>query len=175
MWIMEQPLTIAFVGIVVVILLTAGLLQTGRHSLLYAAITAALLTVALVIIERMVVTPREQISATLHVIADRLQQNDVEGVVEFVSSGKPKLREEARRKMDQFTVHDVEIKRNLKIDLLAQQGRELADVSFNAILSLEGYGVEFRRQPLFFVLKMRSEDGQWRVREYEVQDPRRGL
>ena len=99
MLLMEQPLPIIFVGLIVVISLVGGLLKTGRLALLYAAILTALATTGLVVLERLVITPGEEVKATLHVVADLLERNDADAVIQYVSKGRPKLREEVRLKM----------------------------------------------------------------------------
>jgi hypothetical protein len=178
MWLMEQPLPIVFVGVIVVVGLVAGLLRTGRAALLYAAIVAAVLTGALLIAERFVVTPREEVAATLNVIAHDIQTNNVEAVARHISSARKALRDEAKSRMRLVRIHDVDIKRNLKIEIATRAGGDVAEARFNAVIRFsDAQGlVENQVYPRFFtVIFGRESDGAWRIRSYTMADPRQGI
>ena len=177
MSLMDQPLPILFVGLVTTAALVGGMLRTGRMALLYASILAAVATLGLLALERMVVTPREEVKATLHVIAALLQQNDPARVVEYISEGRPRLREEARHKLGLVEILEVKIKRNLTVDVVCQRGMEVAEARFNAVIRVrDRRGIIAERQvPQFFSVTFRREDGVWRVRSYKMDDPRRGI
>lgn len=177
MWIMEQPVAIGFFGLVVVVALIGGLLRTGRTPLLYGAILTSLFTVGLLVVERYVVTPREEVRATLYVIAGLIEENDVNAVLRYISAGRSKLRESVRRNMEQIEVLDVKIKRNLTIDVTTHRGTQVAAARFNVVARLRGRRglLDERPYPRFVVVTFRKEDGQWRVRQYEASDPRRGI
>jgi hypothetical protein len=172
MWLMEHPLPIIFLGLIAVAGFIGGLLQTGRIALLYAAVAAFLLTVALLVTERFVVTPREQVVATLNIIAHDIAANDVEAVLGHISAGRQELRNEARAKMSLVEIHDVDIKRNLQIEFAKGKERDVAEASFNAVIRFSDHKGMFQRQiyPRFFtVLFARESDGQWRVRSYKME------
>jgi hypothetical protein len=175
---MEQPLPIVFSGLSIVAALIAGLLKTGRWSLLAAAVAAGLATLGLVVMERLVVTPREEVRATLFVVADMLERNDADGVLGYVSAGRPQLRDEARLRMSQVEILEVRIKRNLKITVAAERGLEVAEARFNVVIRVRGRQgmLDSRPQPRFCVVNFRKEeDGRWRVRDYRLEDPRQGI
>lgn len=180
MAIMEQPLTIVITGVFLVIALVGGLLQTGRRSLLYAAVGVALLTVGLLMLERTVVTPREQVKATLNVIAHDLEQNDVNAILTHISKDRVDLQRDAKTKMSLVEIVDVDIKNNLKVELYSDRGIEYAECRFNCMIRFKilrgiASGEDVRPFPQHFVVRFRQEDGRWRVRDYEMQDPRVGI
>jgi len=179
MWLMEQPLTIVCAGVVLVAVLQAALVQTGRHGFLYATITVVLLTVGLVGVERAVITPREEVKATLHLIVHDLEKNDVSAVLTHVSRGRPELGREAKQKIQSIEILDVDIKRNLKIEIVQERGIQIAEAKFNATIRFRFVNRlrdEARPFPLFFTVRLRKEDdGKWRVRNYEMSDPRTGI
>ena len=182
MWLMEQPYTILFGGLVLVAMFTAGLVQTGKKSLLYATICTALATLALLLLERTTITPREEVRATLHLIAHELEQNNVAGVAGYISDGRPELKKEAEQKMGLVEIGEVDIKRNLKIDIVSARGIDVAEARFNCVIhlnSIRGFSemtTAPQRVPRFFVIRFRQDDdGRWRVRDYEMQDPRQGI
>ena len=182
MWLMEQPYAILFGGLVIVVGFLAGLIKTGKKRLLYAAACAALATLGLFLLERNTITPREEVRATLHLIAHHLEQNDAEAVVEFISNGRPDLKREAKQKMGLVEISEVDIKSNLKIEIVSARGLDIAEARFNCVIHLErvrGFSdmsEANQRFPRFFVVRFRQdEDGRWRVRDYEMQDPRKGI
>jgi len=178
MWLMDQPLMIVFGGVVLSAALLGGLFQTGKKSLGYATICVSLLTIAMLGLERVTVTPREAVIATLHIIAHELEQNDVAALVNHISEGRPKLRAEAEQKMGFVEIIDVDIKRNLKVVVLNERGMDIAEARFNAVIRLRplrGFSDEMRPVPRFFVVRFKKEDGKWRVRDYEMADPRQGI
>lgn len=178
MMLMDQPLLIAFGGVVAVTILVGGFIQTGKKALLYAAVAAMLLALGLVVLERVTITPREAVKATLHVIAHELEQNDVEGVIAHISAGRPNLVQQAQDRMGLVEIFEVDIKRNLKVDLFSEKGMELAEAKFNVVFRAKdkrGFLDEKRPVPRFFIVRFKLEDRQWKVRDYEMADPRDGI
>jgi hypothetical protein len=177
MWILERPLPILFLGVVLVAVLVGGLVQTGRRWLVPAIGGAVLLTAGMLILERLVVTPAEQVAATLREIAAHIERNDVDAVVESISPGRPALRQEARRHMSLVRISDVTIKANLRVEVLGDRNPPLAEARFNAVIRGTDRAGQLGTQiyPRYFIVNFRQEDGRWRVRGYEMKDPREGF
>ena len=182
MWLMEQPYLILGGGVLLTIMLVAGLLQTGKRSLIYAVAGVALATLALLFLERTTITPREEVKATLHLIAHELEENNPSGVLDFISDGRPELKQEAQRRMNMVQIAEVDIKSNLKVELVEARGMTIAEARFNCVIRLDrikgfsDFSDPQQRFPRFFVVRLRQdEDGRWRVRDYEMQDPRNGI
>lgn len=182
MWLMEQPYVILLAGLVLVVILIGGLIQTGKRILLYAAIGVVMATLALLALERTTITPREEVRATLHMIAHELEQNNVDGVLEYISDGRPELKSDARQKMGLVEIAEVDIKRNLKIELVEARGLQIAEARFNSVIHFDrikgfsDFSNAQQRIPRFFVVRFRQDDdGRWRVRDYEMLDPRNGM
>lgn len=178
MWLMEQPYTIVLGGLALVVILIAGLLKTGRKSLLYAAVGVVVATAGLFVLERTTITPREEVRATLHLIAHELEQNNLDGVLDYVSDSLPKLKQDAKARMSEVEVTEVDIKRNLTIDIVKAKGMEIAEAKFNCVIraKVKRFTDTPQTIPRYFIVRFREEsDGRWRVRNYEMQDPRQGL
>lgn len=180
MALMEQPLTIVFGGLLLAAMLIGGLIQTGKKWLLYAVVGVLVLTAGLLMLERSTITPREAVKATLHVIARDLERNDVEAIVQHISAGKTELRDEARRRLGSIEIVEVKIKRNLKVDVTSARGMDVAETSFNAVIRLKDsryadFLNEDRPNAMFFRVWFKLEDGRWRIRKYETDDPRAGI
>lgn len=179
MGLMEQPLLILGGGGLVLVLLIVGLVQTGRYSFLYAAIAVSLMTICGLVVERFVVTPLEEVRATLHVIARDLEANDVDAVLGHISEGRPALREEAKSKMGFVELLDVDIKRNLSVEVVARPDMEVAEAKFNATFRFRvlrgSMAGETRPYPQHVMVRFRRESGKWRIRDYALSDPRAGI
>ena len=175
---MEQPLLIVFGGATLITILIGGFIQTGKRPILYGAAAVLLLTIGLIGLERTTITPREAVRATLFVIANDLERNDVDAVIRHVSPGRPELIEQAEKYMGLVKISDVDIKRNLRIEIFADKGMEIAEAKFNVVFKgkdKNGFLDEKRPIPRFFTVRFKNEDGAWRVRNYEMGDPREGL
>src|SRR5688572_19587397 len=83
MWILDNPnnpFLLVFLGCVVCLAAFVAWIKTGRKEALFALVGLALLFVGLVITERLMISDREAIEATLARIARDLQNNDREAV-----------------------------------------------------------------------------------------------
>jgi hypothetical protein len=170
----EQPLWILFFGTLWVAIAAVVWVQTRHPRALVALVVAVVAVAAALVVERLVVTPREQVAATLRTIARRLEANDAAGVLELVSPQSEDLRREIQTRMRQLTVKQVSIKPNLKVTLGTQRPATSAEARFNAVATLEDpqqLGGTFT-VPRFLVVRFRREDDGWRVRDYESFDPR---
>ena len=169
MWFLESPIPALALGSVVFAGLAVGLLQTGNRKFLYGLVMIALLTVGGILIERTVVTPREEVGSMLNALAADLESNDANAVVQHVSSTSKSLRDEAVRLLGEIVVDSAVVKRNLEVDV----HQTAAEARFNGVIVATDKSGVVRRQlyPRFFVLKLRKEDGQWRVSQYEHHPP----
>ena len=157
--------------------------QTGKSVFLYLSIAAVLATLCLFGLERMTVTPREEVRATLNVIAHELEQNNADAVLSYVSEGRPEIEQEGRLIMAALKIEEVDIKNNLQIDITSAKGMEIAEARFNCVFDVEFLGGQFsimegqkQKVPRYLLVRFKREaDGVWRVREYEHRDPREGI
>jgi hypothetical protein len=176
-WIFEDSVPTMIVGGLTAAILGGGWIQTGRKWLLYLMIAAIALTVALVIVERLVVTPREQVKATLFEIARLVADNELQAAVDYAYSGSPHIRDMALAELSRYHFHSVDIKRNLTIAVFPDHDPPRATADFNVVVSLDtrdGF-LQERRIPRFVeVTLLREEDGQWRVSNYAHDVPQRG-
>ncbi len=135
------------------------------------------MTVAAFLVERLVVTPAEEVESALSDIAAELEANDIEAVVAHIASTAPELEKEARSRLRGVTVEEVKIKRNLRVVLSAGSDPNHATARFNVVIvGTDKAGALGRRQGAwFFIVAFRKEEGVWRVESYEQRDPREGL
>jgi hypothetical protein len=174
---LENPWPALAIGGLATCILIGGLVRTGRRGLLYAIIGIVLLTAVAVAVEQFVVTPSEEIAATLRQIARDIESNDPERVVQHVADQAAALRSEVRRLMPQIVIHEARVKRNLRVDFRSNPSEAAATARFNAVaLVSDRNGLSPRRlSPWFFIVEFRRENGRWKVLAYERRDPREGL
>ena len=119
-WLFEQQLVIVALGVGLILALGAAWSASGRNELLYCLGAAFVLLIAGLITERMVVTDREAIHATLLTIARDVQNNNRRAVLAHIYSGAPELRKKADAELPsyQFTecrvtkIHKIEVDRS---------------------------------------------------------------
>ncbi len=163
-WILQQPLVIIVAMLVAELILFLILQQTGKKWVVGAMGAVALLLIAGVAVERLVVTPEEAIRATLYDIAADLQRNDVDAVLAHISRRTPeKRRNDARTQIKPVKFEEVKVKGVTELKV-TDPTHASALVRVKAVGSLAGYpGTEVRELALTFVL----EDGRWKVRDWE--------
>ncbi|MBP90799.1 MAG: hypothetical protein CMJ64_29495 [Planctomycetaceae bacterium] len=176
-WLTEDPAPILVLGTLTAILLGAIWLQSGHRALLYSAIVVILLTAGGFLIERWIVTPREEIAETMQQIARDVESNDVSLMVKHLHSTLAALRERASQEMSSHDFHDVKIKRNLRMVVFDDETPARATAEFNVVVIVSDRSGMFqnRRVPRFMQVTFLREDGAWRVSDYHHSDPRDGL
>lgn len=176
-WLFESPTIPLFFGALILAVFTAIWVQTRDGRALLGCAAVAFFTASWLAIQYFVVTEVEQIKNTIRSIATLAETGDVEGIVGYISESKPELAEEVRSAFELAEVEKVSIKRNLQATVSEQRGYLSGEARFNAVATIKSRrgGWESRPVPRFFIVQLRKEDNQWRVRSYEARDPREGL
>ena len=151
--------------------------QTRSGKALAACLVVIIFTLAWLLMQLLVVTEPEQIKRAVQEIAAELEENDAEGVVGYISATNPDLAEEVRMTLSAVDVDKVTIKRNFQATVTTQNGYTNGEARFNAVATVKDRRGLWGPQPVprFVILRMRKEDKTWKVRGYELQDPRKGL
>ena len=176
-WLFEQPLIIVVLGVSIILGLGAAWSASGRKGLLYAMAAALVLLIACLVMERLVVTDREAIRATLLRIARDVQSNDRRAVVRHIYSNAPDLKKRADAELPNYQFTECRVTRIHLIDVDSQAEPRSAIAEFNIIATATV------RQPGFEVTDtvpqwvrlhmLREKDGRWTVAEYEHDAPQR--
>ena len=176
-WLCEQPLAIVVIGVLTLIVLGAAWSATGRHELMHALAITFLLMVAALVTERLIVTDREAIEATLMKIAKDVQSNNIHAVTSHVYSGAPELKQKAEGEMPNYHFTECRITKIHKTDVDPKSQPRTAVVEFNVMASgsFKAEGMEISDTiPRWVRLHMvREKDGTWAVQNYEHGDPTR--
>jgi hypothetical protein len=104
MWLAENPVAIWCGGAVLLTLAVVVHLQMRTRASLLAIVAIVLVTAALLVAERLIVTPREEVAAALDGIVARIEANDLPGVVQLISPPAKSVRADAEALMPLVTV-----------------------------------------------------------------------
>lgn len=177
-WLTENPFPILLIGALTTAILASGWLRTGSKWLLAGVLAALAVTVGLVLAERWIVTDREQVAQTLYEIAAAVERNDVEGALQYAYSGTPEVRDHANTELRLYQFSEVNIKRNLEIEVFPNSDPPLATAEFNVVVVLGTRNglLADRRIPRYVeVTFYREADGRWAVGGYDHFAPQRGF
>lgn len=108
-WLFEDPTLLIASGALIEALLAVALVKSGRAVLLLVMVGVLALILGGVLVERLVVTEREQIEATLDGVSHELEANDVEGVLSWIDPQAQALRAEVRDKVPQARITEVRL------------------------------------------------------------------
>jgi hypothetical protein len=169
----EQPLMILFFAALAVGAAAIAFVQTQHRYAFWSLIVAVVVSALLLLAERMIVTPGEQVRLALRTVAARLEANDINGVLDGISPQAEAMRNEVRTRMRQFKVLSVSIKPNLKVTVGPQRPPRTAEARFNAVatLNVPGGGQSPWTIPRRLVVRFRREGEAWQITEYESYDP----
>src|SRR5436190_17811752 len=134
-WLFEQQLVIVALGVGLILALGAAWSASGRNELLYCLGAAFVLLIAGLITERMVVTDREAIHATLLTIARDVQNNNRRAVLAHIYSGAPELRKKADAELPSYQFTECRVTKIHKIEVDRSAEPHSAIVEFNIIAS----------------------------------------
>ena len=175
-WILDQPLYIAILGVLTLAILAFGWMQTGYRALLHGMIGVAALTAGLLLLERWVETDAEQVETTLRKIGKVVESNDLDAILSYVYSGAPDTLREAQAEFPKYRFSNVNIKRNLEVEVdnSAQPPKAFATFNVGVNITEVSSGVPYvvRR---YVEITMRKENGQWKVEKYEHHEPHAGM
>src|SRR5215211_577876 len=96
-WLFENPWPSVVAGAIVALAFGLMFLRSGRTAWLVAMAGVLVSLALLVVVERAVVTDREQVELTLEEIAVALERNDSDKVVDYILPDQTELRGYAKR------------------------------------------------------------------------------
>src|SRR5690349_698611 len=133
MWLLESPYTIVALGVAIIFALSAAWTATGRQELLYALAAAIALLFAALITERLIVTDREKIQATLKEIARDVKNNDHRRIVSHIHSSATAIKQKAQAELPKYHFTDFRITRINSIEIDRSADPPSAVVELNVV------------------------------------------
>ena len=175
---LESPWPAILIGGLATAIVASGWLQTGRQVLLVAMLACIVLTLVAVAVERLVVTDRERVDITLHEIARLVEQNDVNGAIQYAHSDRPAVGAKAAYEWSRYKFQKVTIARNLEIKVDAKHIPPKATAEFNVIVKLGFADGSWSDQTVLRFVEVtfyQETSGEWRVADYDHRDPRHNV
>jgi hypothetical protein len=178
MWILDNeynPFLLAFLGCVACMGAFVAWISTGRKEALFAFGGLIILFVALIITERMLISDREAIEATLLKIAQNLKANNREAVYAAIHPKVPSLRGQAESELPQYTFEDCRITQITETTVNADAKPKTAMTEFYVAAkgSFREGGQSYTGDPRR-IIKLHLEqdtDGQWKITDYSHRAP----
>jgi hypothetical protein len=165
-WFTENPLPPVVIGIVVGAALVVGLAKTGKRSFLWGIVATLGVVVAAVVMERVIVTPREAVTAAIEEMRAALAANDRATLLAHIDPAGIPLRNKVQIDLAQLTVTEADIS-DLKVDVDASG--KFAKADLKGKVHFEGSATtlmyKFVAVRINVDLQKRDSDGKWLVKD----------
>ena len=136
MWLAENPVAIGCGGAVLATFAAVIYLQMRTRASLLAILAIVLLTVALLVAERLIVTPREAVAITLDQLTARIEANDLPGVLTFIAPAAKDVQKDARSLMPLVTVNRASIVSTPEISVDMAENPPTAEVNCQGLVDV---------------------------------------
>ena len=142
-----------------------------KIALLIVAITAAIVTC-----ERMVVTQREEVTDRIISLADSVQRNDFEAIMDFFCDDYAETRSRAKAEMPRYDFQTCRVSGIFNYNLIKSEP-PTAEIQFNVSVTVR---VDSGAEPLWGQRRVKltfqkDTEGVWEIIDYSHSDPRSGL
>ncbi len=175
----ESPWFALITGIPVCVLLIAIWFQTGIHKILLATGVVAAITIAMVVLESVVKTPRERIYETIYAVAAAVEKEDFETAVGYIAPDAQFIRAQALAELNKYEIVSISIKNNLVVLIDDSQQPPVAQTGFNVVVkgSAQRFHIENRTVPRYLEVTFQYHAGNdaWYVTSYGHANILKGL
>jgi hypothetical protein len=168
-WLLEDSLPVIVMGVILIAALAVGFIKTGSRAPLYGLAFVILLLIGLVLLERMVVTDREQVEDVLFTIAKAVERNDIDEAIRHISPEAPGV-QHADRELRRVNFREVDIKPNLEIEVFADRSPPTAEARFNVVV-VGDIGGGPQRYPRYVEVTFEKQGERWVARDYQHYEP----
>jgi hypothetical protein len=171
-WLTDNPIPLFVLGLLVQVVLGVLLWQTSRMWIAIVMGACGIASIAALIYEIAHVSPTEQIAARLDEIADLLETNDPNRVIECIAPDATQVRSSALAQLRRIKIEEATMAGNLQIafEPPADPAKPEAVATFNGRLKAQlvrdptPYNQFVQRFRVWF----RQQDGKWMVTQYEL-------
>jgi hypothetical protein len=174
-WFVESPWPAITLGVVLEVALAIVLVRTGRGAVLVAMAAVLAVTIALVLLERAVVTEMESIEGTLETASAALEANDPAKVLELFALDSPR-RAEVETALSRFTVREARVGRDLQIRTNRLTSPPSASAYFTGRIEAHDQDGEVPYEHLIrkFKVTLHRDGDRWLLYDYAAEDPLSG-
>lgn len=169
----EKPLTIGLSGGLVFAILLMLALQSGRRGLLIASGVVFAVTCLLLLTERLIESPREQLRRTLGEIMAVINAHDLPALLEYVHSDGHSVRADAERYYSVYQIQQVRVTRIWDVVIIDSDDGQInftvRVVGATRDASMTGDGF------VYVQARFRKEGDRWKVITYRYDSPERAI
>jgi len=168
----EDPTLLIAAGVLIEALLAVALVKSGRTVLIAVMVGVLAIVLAGVIVERLIVTPREEVETTLYTAAREVEQNDVQGVLSHVDPAAADLRANVRSWLPKIRVREVAI-RSLRIEVNRHKNPPTARADFVGRVHGDFHETGFDQTTVLrqFTVEFRKQGDRWLMTSYQDREP----
>mgnify|MGYP003353082216 CR=1 FL=1 len=173
MWFTETPWPPILILAVIGIGFLAAAVQTQRANWLIAVMLTVLLAGGVWWVERIIVTPAEQVEVALLSMINAFQKNNDADTVKYISPGNPSLIALAKTGIALVDIDPDYRVTDIQINMSNQNTTASSHFRLNATIRMTTQG-NLGHMPLRFQGKWKREGEQWKLTVLEELDPIRG-
>ncbi len=169
---LENPYPLLVVGVLVEAFLIALIYALQKKVLIVPIVVVLVLVLGGVLLERFVVTPREEVESTIDQIAAALRANDTPAVLRHLSSTARESRRRAEWALDRVQINGVKVS-GLEITINSLRSPPSAKAAFFGVIKIDDRKKEFP-YPTYaskFEIDLRKEGARWMVTGHSESNP----
>jgi hypothetical protein len=172
-WFVESPWPSLTLGLAVEATLLIVLLRTGRAKVLAAMTVVATATIAMLLVERLVVTEREEIEDALVGAAQALESNDLEAVLASFEPNSPR-RGEVQSILSHVTIREARVGGDLEIHINKLTVPPSATAQFTGRAEIRDSRGQIPYEHVLrkFKVTLRRHDDRWLIHDFTDADIR---
>jgi hypothetical protein len=167
-WLAENPLAVCTIGAVALAMALFVYFQTRSNASLYGVLGVILLTGILVVVSRIVETPREAVERSLYALAATVENNDVKGTLSFLApTADAQIRKDIETLMPLVKIERARIIGTPEIELDGGSDPNVATVKCQGVAMAVNRrdGMKGAAQDRF-VMKWVFRDNRWLIESY---------
>jgi hypothetical protein len=173
---LESAMPVLFGGVVVEAILAVVFFNDRRVIWLLPMIGVALLILLGIVVERVVVTPREEVEATIDEVADSLAANDIQRALGHISPTATQTRSRAEWGLDRFEVSKTKIT-GLTININELTSPPTATAEFKGFITIardKKGEIPSRTYVVAFTAEFERHGDRWLIAEHTEDTPNIG-
>ncbi|MCE9608584.1 MAG: hypothetical protein K8U03_27170 [Planctomycetia bacterium] len=174
-WLTENPLPPVLLGVIVEAMLAVVLMRTGRRDVLWGMLAVAAMVVGAVVIERVIVTPREEVHTALEEIRALVAANDPPALLKRIDNNPDiaGLRNRVQIDLAHVTVTEAKITELRDDDIKVDGTGIVAKTTFIGSVDLKNAGgqLALSHVVLKFDVELRKRNGVWIITAAEYRSP----
>lgn len=177
-WLTENPLPPVLIGVIIEAMLAVVLMRTGKREALWGMLAVAGLVTGAVVMERMIVTPREEVHAALEEIRGLVAANNPPELLKRIDTnqGLARLRNRVQNDLAHVTVTEAKITELRDDDIKVSDSGMTAKTTFIGSVDLKDAGgqVALNHVVLRFDVELHKQNGVWIITAAEYRSPMAG-